>query len=131
MKKIIGKLTLVTVLIGILVVGFLGLVLYNIKDMLFGTPFTVHTAQDGSTITDAFEPITGTAKHAKEITINGRPVSVDQQGNFSDGVILSAGYNIVEVEEVNQFGRVKQETYHWMEDPSPSVAQNNVTPYQR
>jgi hypothetical protein len=131
MRKIIGKLTLVTILIGALVAGFLGLVVYNVKDMLFGTQFTVNAAQDGSTVTESFVPISGSAQHAKQISINGRIVGVDRQGNFSDGVILSPGYNIVEVEETNQFGRQKKETYHWVATPSPSVAQNTVTPYQR
>lgn len=131
MRKIISKLTLVTLLIGTLALGFLGLVLYNVKDMVFGTPFTVTAAKDGSTVTDAFVPISGTARHAKQININGRIVAVDREGNFSDGVILSPGYNIVEVEEINQFGREKKETYHWVANPSPSVAQNTVTPYQR
>ncbi len=131
MKKIIGKLTLVTILVGVLVAGFLGLVIYNVKDMVFGTPFTVHTSADGSTIPDSYVPISGTAAHAKQISINGRTVGIDPQGNFSDGVILSPGYNIVEVDEINQFGREKKDIYHWVATPSPSVAQNDVTPYQR
>lgn len=131
MRKIIGKLTLVTLLLGTLVAGFLGLVLYNIKDMLFGTPFTVNTVADGATVDTSYVAITGTAKHAKQITINGRPISIDRQGNFSDGVILSQGYNIVEVKEKDQFGKEKKEAYHWVASTSPTVAQNDTSPYQR
>lgn len=131
MKKIIGKLTLATILIGTLVVGFLGLVVYNVKDMVFGTPLKVHTIADGSTVNNPYISITGSAKHAQSITINGRPIGVDQQGNFTDGVILSPGYNIVEVAETDRFGKRKDYAYHWVNAPSVSVAQNDVTPYQR
>lgn len=131
MRKIIGNLTLVTILLGTLVAGFVGLVLYNIKDMLFGAPFTVVTAADGSTVDSSYLPITGIAKHAKQITINGRPISIDRQGNFSDGVILSQGYNIVEVAERDQFGKEKKETRHIVASSAPTVAQNDTSPYQR
>ncbi len=131
MRKIIGNVTLVTILLGTLVAGFLGLVLYNIKDMLFGAPFTVIAATDGSTVDSSYLPITGIAKHAKQITINGRTLGLDRQGNFSDGVILSPGYNIVEVAERDQFGKEKKETYHWVVSTSPTVAQNDTSPYQR
>lgn len=131
MKKIIGKLTLATVLIGTLVVGFLGLVVYNVKDMVFGTPLVVHAAADGSTVSDTYLPITGSAKHAQSITINGLAIGVDRQGNFNDGVILSPGYNIVEVRETDRFGKTKTDTLHLVSAPSVSVAQNGISPYQR
>lgn len=131
MRKIIGKLTLATILIGTLVVGFFGLVLYNVKDMLFGAPFSVHTVTDGSTVTDRFLPITGKAKKAQSITINGNPVGINKNGEFSDGVLLASGYNIIEVAETDRFGKEKVRTIHIVASPSVSVAQNDVTPYQR
>ncbi len=131
MRKIIGKLTLLTVLLGVLVAGFFVLVVYNMKDMVFGANFTVIAAADGSTVDSAYIPITGTAKHAKQMTINGRPISIDRQGNFSDGVILSPGYNIVEVAQRDQFGKEKKQTYHWVASSSLTVAQNDTSPYQR
>jgi hypothetical protein len=131
MRKIIGKLTLATILIGILVVGFLGLIAYNVKDMVFGAPLIVHTTADGATVNNSYVAISGYAKHAQSVTINGLVIGVDKQGNFSDGVILSPGYNIVEVAETDRFGKRKDFSYHWVEAPAVSVAQNNVTPYQR
>ncbi|GEM_PF-912198 len=131
MKKIIKRITLLTILTGVLVTGFLGLVLYNVKDMLFGTPLVVNAMTDGSNIDGTFVPITGSAVHAAHITINGRPIGIDRQGNFADGVILSPGYNIVEVAETDQFGKEKTKTYHWVASASPTVADNSASPYQR
>lgn len=131
MRKIIGKLTLATILISTMAAAFLGLVIYNIKDIVFGTPLVVHTVADGSTVSDNYLPITGSARHAQQITINGLAIGVDQQGNFNDGIILSPGYNIVEVKEMDRFGKTKTDTLHLAYAPSVSVAQNDISPYQR
>lgn len=131
MKKIIKKITLITILTGVLALGFLGLVFYNVKDMLFGAPLTVNALADGSTVNSNYVPITGNALHAAQITIDGRPIGIDRQGNFTDGVILAAGYNIVEIAETDQFGKTKDRTYHWVSTPSPTVADNSTSPYQR
>lgn len=131
MRKIIGKITITTILIGTLATAFLGLVIYNVKDMVFGAPFTVHTSRDGVTLSDAFVPITGSTTHSQQVTINGRIIGVDPKGNFNDGVILSPGYNIVEVAEKDRFGKTKTLAYHWVVAPPVAVAQNDVSPYQR
>jgi hypothetical protein len=132
MKKLIGKLTLVTILTSALVIGFFALIAFNVKDMIFGAPLKVIASADGATIDSTFLPISGTAKNARQISINGRIVSIDRGGNFNDGIILSPGYNIVEVAERDQFGKEKKKVFHWVAVPSPTVAQNNTTsPYQR
>jgi hypothetical protein len=131
MKKIIGKVTLATILLSVLTVGFLGLIAYNVRDMVFGAPLVIHTVADGSTITGDYVAITGNAQHAGSLTINDRPIGVDENGNFNDGVILSPGYNIVKVAETDQFGKEKIETFHWVAIPAIAVAQNDISPYQR
>lgn len=85
-----------------------GFVLYNIKDMIIGAPLSVRMVKDGTTVADPFLPITGNAKHAKQVHINGRPVTIDQEGNFSDGVILSPGYNVVTISQKDKFGNQKE-----------------------
>ncbi|MES2224745.1 MAG: hypothetical protein V4478_02030 [Patescibacteria group bacterium] len=131
MRKIIGKLTLITILTSCLVIGFFGLIAFNIKDMLFGSPLKIKMVADGTTVDTAYLPISGTAKNARQISINSRIVSIDRSGNFNDGVILSPGYNIVEVAERDQFGKEKKETIRVVSVPPPTVAQNTTSPYQR
>ncbi len=131
MRKIIGKLTLITILTSCLVIGFFGLIAFNIKDMLFGSPLKIKMVADGTTVDTTYLPISGTAKNARQISINGRIVSIDRGGNFNDGVILSPGYNIVEVAERDQFGKEKKEAIRVVSVPPPTVAQNTTSPYQR
>lgn len=122
--------TLKIFLFSLLGIAVLGLVFYNIKDFILGTPFQIATASDGSTLSTPFLPIVGTSKHAKEILINGRPVAVDRNGSFNDEVLLSPGYNIVEVALKDQFGNQKIKTYQVVVSIPQAVAVNPNTPYQ-
>jgi len=109
--------------IGGLVLAVAGLVFYNMRDMVLGTPLEVVTAKDGATLEDTFLPLTGVARHARELLINGRTVAIDRSGKFTDAIILSPGYNIVEVALKDRFGNTDTRTYHWVVEESPAVAQ--------
>ncbi len=122
--------SLKTTLLSIFGIAVLGLVSYNIKDLVVGTPLKIQTATDGSTLSTPFLPIVGTAKHAREILINGRPIALDRSGAFNDEVLLSPGYNIVEVALKDQFGNEKIKTYQVVVSIPQAVAANPNTPYQ-
>ncbi len=100
--------------------------MFNTKDLIFGSPLSIVTATDGTTVESAFLPVSGNAKHARDVRINGRSVTLDRKGNFADSVILSPGYNVVEVALKDQFGKEKVKTYHLVvreeTDPVASVS---------
>ncbi len=107
--------------------GILGLVVNNMRDRILGTPLIVTTASDGATVESPFLPISGFARHAREILINGRPIAVTREGTFNDEVVLSKGYNIVEIALKDQFGNQKIKTYQIVVSPPDAVAL--TTPY--
>ena len=41
--------------------------------------------------------LTGTANHAKMLSINGRPILIDPSGNFNDELILAPGMNKIQI----------------------------------
>lgn len=108
----------------------IGVVFYNTKDLFFGAPLSIHTVLDGATVTDAFLPISGSAKHAFGVSINGRAVAIDTNGSFTDGVVLSPGYNIIEIIGQDRFGKEKHKVFHLVAEPSSSVATNMEIHYQ-
>ncbi len=121
------KLLLYTIT-GIAVFTLVG---YNIKDRVFGSPLAVTTVSDGTTLSTPFLSVTGIAKHARELLINGRSVAIDRTGRFEDQVLLSPGYNIVEVAQRDQFGKSRVKTYHVvLSTPAAAVATVDHTPYQ-
>ena len=112
------------------IIGVLALVAYNTKDLFFGAPFAVHTALDGATVSNAFLPISGIAKHATTVLINGREISTDKTGAFFDGVVLSPGYNIIEISQKDRFGKEKTKIVHLVAEPTSSVATAMQIHYQ-
>lgn len=112
------------------ILGVFALVLYNMRDLVIGTPLEVVAAQDGATLDSTFLPLSGVARHARELLINGRTVAIDRSGNFTDAIILSPGYNIVEVALKDRFGNTETRTYHWVVEVPSSVAQTDGAHYQ-
>ena len=125
------RFNLRSALIAPIVLGVLALIAYNVRDVVLGTPLTVLSAKDGATLEDTFLPIVGVAPHARELSINGRFVYIDRDGNFEDGVILSPGYNIVEVALKDRFGKETMKTYHVVVQEREAVAQTPTDTYKQ
>ncbi len=100
--------------LGVLVLGF---VYRNSKDAIFGTKISVSIARDGSTVSDTTLPIVGYAPKVKSVLINKHPVAVDTAGNFQDTVLLSPGYNIIEVSTIDSFNKITTKEYHLVGSP--------------
>ena len=110
------------IIIGISTLLISGMIIYNSKDAIFGAPLTIYTTQNGTTLKESFLPISGNAKHAQELLINGREIAFNRSGEFNDGVVLSPGYNIIEVSLSDKFGNKKTKTYHVVLEKTPTVA---------
>ena len=121
-QKTITAFALVT---GFVLLSVLGFIFGNMRDLLFGAPLSVDTLSNGTTLSDGFLPVKGNAGHAKSVTINGRVVAIDRKGNFADGVLLSPGYNVVEIALRDQFGKEKVKTYHLVLSETDTVATIN------
>lgn len=55
--------------------------------------------------------ITGNAKNAVNLSLNGREISVDERGNFSETVALLPGYNIVSLQALDKFENRDEKSY--------------------
>ena len=105
-KKIL-KIVLVSVLfVFILIFGF-----FNSRDLLFGVKIKNVNIVDGMKVTNNIVKITGVAKHAVKLSLNGREISVDQQGNFNETIALALGYNVVSIRAQDKFGHVDEKNY--------------------
>ena len=118
-----NRFSVTAALLVLVVLGVFGFVLGNMRDLLFGAPLTITTASNGATLTDGYLPVSGKATHARDVRINGRLVTIDREGNFSDAVLLSPGYNVITVASRDQFGKEAVKTYHLVLDESSAVAQ--------
>lgn len=106
-----------TIKIIIISVFFLIIVVFafvNSMDLMFGVKIKNVNIIDGSTVTSNALDITGIAKNAINLTLNGREISIDKKGNFTETIILSSGYNIVTIKAKDKFGNEDEKNYQLM-----------------
>lgn len=109
--------------IGGLSVFFILIIIYALfvsKDLIFGVKIrNVNLtdglpAQSGATVTDNILKLTGNAKNAILLTLDGREISVDLSGNFNETIALLPGYNIINIRAKDKFGNVDEKNYKLM-----------------
>jgi hypothetical protein len=96
---------------------FVLIIMYAIfvsRDILFGVKIKNVTLTDGATVTESVVKVTGNARNAIKLTLNGREISVDQQGNFYETIALLPGYNIISIRAQDKFGYVDEKDYQLM-----------------
>jgi hypothetical protein len=97
-----------------LLVFFLLIVLYAgfvSRDLIFGVKIRNVSIVDRRTVTDSVMKVTGTAKNAIKLVLDGREISVDQAGNFNETIALLPGYNIINIRAQDKFGYVDEKNY--------------------
>ncbi len=61
--------------------------------------------RNGEATSSPIVEIYGRAERASSITIDGRLITVDEDGNFSEVLVVFPGVNVVSFEARDQFGR--------------------------
>jgi hypothetical protein len=105
-KKII-KISLLSIL-------FIFIVFYaffNARNLIFGVNIKDVVLDRGVGEDINIIKITGNAKNAKILSLNGREISIDQDGNFNETIALLSGYNIISLKAVDKFGYKDEEDY--------------------
>ncbi len=81
-----------------------GYTFYEIQRVIFGPTISVISPLNGVTVSDSLLEVTGVAKNIKEITLNGRNIFMDENGNFKEKILLSYGYNALALRASDKFG---------------------------
>ena len=84
------------------------------KDLIFGVKIKNVNLIDGSTSSENVIKVTGNAINAINLILNGREISVDQQGNFDETIALLPGYNIINIKAKDKFGYIDEKNYKLM-----------------
>ncbi len=114
-KKKIGKY------IGsILAIIILSYTAFELKDVARGPNITVDYPQNGATVPVGLISLRGNAARISAISVNGGELFTDLKGHFTKDILLSEGYNVIEVRAQDAFGRS-------IEKKIELVAQNSKT----
>lgn len=106
LKKILKIVIIAIFFLFIIIFGF-----YRSKDLIFGVKIRNVNIINGSTTTADTLNITGNARNAIKISINGREISVNNQGDFDETIALLSGYNIINIKAEDKFGASDEKNY--------------------
>lgn len=99
-----------TILLSTLLVLILGYSGFQARKIVEGPELTITSPIITNVMTDPFVEVAGIAKNIKEISLNGRPIYIDEQGNFTEKLVLLSGYNIIELEAKDKFNKETKKT---------------------
>lgn len=91
--------------VGLFVVVILGYALYETRGLMGGPIVRVSEPSDGFITASSTIALKGTAKRVTNITVNGRAILIDQNGNFNEELLLRPGHTILELTAVDTFSR--------------------------
>ena len=80
-------------------------------DLIFGVKIREVNLKDGAVLKESILKIIGNAKNAVNLTLNGREISIDLEGDFSETIALLPGYNTVNLKAIDKFGYQDEKNY--------------------
>jgi hypothetical protein len=92
---------------------------YEARGLLFGPSISV--PDNPSIVQDRFITIHGKAERIAQLTMNGRPVTVTEDGAFDEPFLLSDGYNRIVLRAQDRYGRARENVIELMYEPATST----------
>ncbi len=80
---------------------------YKALPLLSGPEITITSPLEGQSFTDGFVAINGTAKHTENLSLDGTPLLIDEQGHFSTLFVLPHGGAILSLTATDRFGKTE------------------------
>ncbi len=109
-------------LCAVIIIG--GYSIYEAHDLIYGAPIQIQMPTDGETFSTQIITVAGTAKHIEHVALNGRPVLTDDDGQFSETLVLGEGINIVTVQFRDRFNRLLTKELHVVYKPDHTLTTN-------
>ena len=81
------------------------------KDLIYGVQIKDVNIVDGTKVDHSTIQVTGNAKNAINLTLDGREITLDINGNFNETIALLSGYNIVNIKAKDKFGYIDEKNY--------------------
>ena len=98
-------------------IGLLALVLVfvgsRVLPIIRGSEVRLNLPKD-SEVSEPVVALNGTASDTKALTVNGSPVSLSPDGEFSWTVLLHPGYNTITVDTTDARNHQKKQTYAFL-----------------
>ena len=116
-----GKKLLKLISLGLLFIVIIGYGIWRGRDLIFGIKLSVTGVTNNETVKESVLNLSGSAYHAIAITVDGRTVSIEEDGSWQDPIALVPGYNIITVSAKDKFDRIISQTFTVNYDPQPQT----------
>ena len=83
-------------------------------DLIRGPRITILTPIDGENLSKSLVPIKGAVRNATSVTLNGRNLLIDEEGNLNELVLVNYGYGIFEFKAKDRLGREESKTIQYI-----------------
>ncbi len=100
----------------------IGYGLFQARALLAGPQITIESPRAGETVRGILTTVRGTAHNISHITLNGRKIYTDPDGNFSELTLVPHGYAVFRVGVSDRFDRYREERVVFYGDPQPAEA---------
>lgn len=88
------------------VFGLIGYSLFNSRIFIAGPQITIQEPQNGALIEEKpLIEVSGLAENIAYLRLNGRQIYTDENSFFEEALLLNPGYNIIQLEAEDKFGR--------------------------
>jgi len=95
--------------LGAVFLGFIALyALFQARFIILGPQISISYPADGTTATSSVITVTGTARNTTFISLDDRPIFLDEHGNFSEKLVLPEGQSTIMMRARDRFGRETQ-----------------------
>ncbi|MFA5132367.1 MAG: hypothetical protein WC444_03515 [Candidatus Paceibacterota bacterium] len=88
----------------ILILIALGYGAFRAYPLLMGPTITLYAPQDGDTVASSTFQISGQVVRAREITLQGKLITIDAEGRFVELLVANSPYTIIVMVATDQYG---------------------------
>jgi hypothetical protein len=99
------KFYLKAIIITLFLICLFGYGAFEIWNYATGPKIIINSPKNGTSVSESLITVSGQGKNTKSITLNDRPIVTDEMGNFSEKILLSYGYNVLELKAEDRFGK--------------------------
>lgn len=99
------KKILKTSIISVAILIVLGYAIFASHNFILGPKIVLYEPVNGSSVSTSTIVVRGLVMRIKDLTLNGKPIIIDNEGNFKESLLLSPGYNVSLLSAQDRFKR--------------------------
>lgn len=103
-REIIRKRIRLFFILGAILI-ILGYGALELRNVALGPNVEIIKPRNGEIFSESVATISGTTANIAFLTLNGRKIFADQDGNFREDIVLSPGYNVAVIVGKDKFGK--------------------------